>query len=297
MAKIQMIKKDFKINDVSDLEKVGHIVKCIFTKEKQPKRYDDFENKTPEDFKMSGYKTKEVNASSKRSIHAKLPSINKLFSTLPPIHAPNNGTSQMLFKSALVQQFKYKYYHLKSFRNSMYMHSINLVKFLEVQIQYCEHWQALLEDNDVSVDARYIKSMYSSFHSKLVNQLKYSHESIITTIQRVVIPALDSGLKACKQFNDKLNRYYNIKDHENGTTLAKLHDELQHHIPPFIHQLDQLVELSLMKFHTAYCRWNETIIGNRSLDEYRKLSSKEKSSGEKHDDICKYYKSVAPPIT
>ncbi|KAK6198900.1 uncharacterized protein RJT21DRAFT_52302 [Scheffersomyces amazonensis] len=279
------------IKSYTDFDKIDTIVDNSFHDEKpRPRMYEEYDQgppKSSEDFQVAGRKTKEFDFK-KQSKNTKLPSIQKILPSLP-LDQSDVGPSVQLLKPHMTLQFKYKFHHLKYFRESMNDHALSLVKFIQTQLKFCEYWQNLLEDKDTVSDSRYITSMYSSFHLKLNNQLNNTYESIVKIIQKEIVVNLDHALAVCKKVDEKLNLHRKRKAHRNAS-FTELDFELSKFLPGLLLQLDSLVEISLVKFNRAYCKWNEDMIGIRSLGEYNKLIGTYRSSDRKHQDIVDFYK-------
>ncbi|RCK59202.1 hypothetical protein Cantr_07480 [Candida viswanathii] len=151
---------------------------------------------------------------------------------------------------------------LVQFRKRLFQIGPQLLEFLHLQLNYCKSWESLLEQNELinnssNHDDPYIKSIYQSFHEKLLNQIEFTKLTIILHIaDRLIIP-IDECLKLCDQGKgDPIN-------------------------------VNKFMELIVAQYNKLYCQWLEGIIGPRSIKEYQDLCSKiGKTNGE---DIIQYY--------
>lgn len=149
---------------------------------------------------------------------------------------------------------------LVQFRKRLFQIGPQLLEFLHLQLNYCKSWEALIEQRELinnNGNDPYIKSIYQSFHEKLLNQIEFTKLTIILHIaDRLIIP-IDECLKLCDQGKgDPIN-------------------------------VNKFMELIVAQYNKLYCQWLEGIIGPRSIKEYQDLCSKiGKTNGE---DIIQYY--------
>ena len=136
--------------------------------------------------------------------------------------------------------------------------------FLNLQLNYCKSWESLIDEqqqqqnrNTFATNDPYIKSIYQSFHEKLLNQIEFTKLTIILHIaDRLIIP-IDECLKLCDQGKgDPIN-------------------------------VNKFMELIVAQYNKLYRQWLEGIIGPNSIKEYQDLCNKiGKPNGE---DIIQYY--------
>lgn len=77
---------------------------------------------------------------------------------------------------------------------------------MNLQLNYCKSWESLIDEqqqqqnrNTFATNDPYIKSIYQSFHEKLLNQIEFTKLTIILHIaDRLIIP-IDECLKLCDQ--------------------------------------------------------------------------------------------------
>ncbi|KAI5958667.1 FAV1 [Candida theae] len=156
-----------------------------------------------------------------------------------------------------------------------------LIEFLEIQLKYCRLWQKFLGDdvdgNDgdgaaqinhhsQNKDDHYIKSIYQSFHEKLLHQINFTQHTIVRHINSKLIMPIDECLQM-----------YNGR-----RTLTDL---------SYIHQF---MELIVRQYNKLYCEWLEGLIGAQSIAEYQQLCDRMIGCPgmKKGDDIVEYYEQL-----
>lgn len=153
---------------------------------------------------------------------------------------------------------------LMQFRKRLFQIGPQLLDFLNLQLNYCKSWESLIDEqqqqqnrNTFATNDPYIKSIYQSFHEKLLNQIEFTKLTIILHIaDRLIIP-IDECLKLCDQGKgDPIN-------------------------------VNKFMELIVAQYNKLYRQWLEGIIGPNSIKEYQDLCNKiGKPNGE---DIIQYY--------
>ncbi|KAG5420167.1 FAV1 [Candida metapsilosis] len=144
-----------------------------------------------------------------------------------------------------------------------------LIEFLEIQLKYCRLWQKFLEDDGHTVRAQgrvdpYIKSIYQSFHEKLLHQINFTQHTIVRHINSKLIMPIDECLQLYRQ---------------SVTDLSYIH---------------QFMELIVRQYNKLYCEWLEGLIGAQSIAEYQQLCQRMKGCPgmKKGDDIVEYYEQL-----
>ena len=69
---------------------------------------------------------------------------------------------------------------------------------MNLQLNYCKSWESLIDEqqqqqnrNTFATNDPYIKSIYQSFHEKLLNQIEFTKLTIILHIaDRLIIPSM-----------------------------------------------------------------------------------------------------------
>lgn len=144
-----------------------------------------------------------------------------------------------------------------------------LIEFLEIQLKYCQLWQRFLEDNSPTTGYRiqdpYIKSIYQSFHEKLLHQINFTQHTIVRHINSKLIMPIDECLQLYRR--------------SSVTDLLYIH---------------QFMELIVCQYNKLYCEWLEGLIGTQSIEEYQQLCERMKGCPgvKRGDDIVEYYEQL-----
>lgn len=263
----KIVKRSLSTNDANERYENGNqspVVKLeTNTPKYPPQRHQSMQEyirhlklvKTPRREDLVLTKTQHQPLTNSLAIQSQQPSIQP---TIERYRSVNGKASTI--KKVDNSAIQYQLDCLVQFRKRLFQIGPQLLEFLNLQLNYCKSWEALIEQKELidnNSNDPYIKSIYQSFHEKLLNQIEFTKLTIILHIaDRLIIP-IDECLKLCDQGKgDPIN-------------------------------VNKFMELIVAQYNKLYCQWLEGIIGPRSIKEYQDLCSKiGKANGE---DIIQYY--------